>query len=64
MYACVDGNVLNCHRKNQATIRSDLYRGVINALRTGSAVHTLGQPIILAASYHGGDRHMTQFYLV
>ena len=64
MYACVDDNVLNWHRNNQDLIRSDLYRGVIDALRTDEPVRNLGQPVILAASYHGGDRHMTKCYQV
>lgn len=64
MYACVDDNILNWHRQNQDVIRSDLYRGVIDALRTDEPVRNLGEPVILAASYHGGDRHMTQCYQV
>ena len=64
MYACVDDNVLNWHRNNQDLIRSDLYRGVIDALNTDEPVRNLGQPVILAASYHGGDRQMTKSYQV
>lgn len=64
MYACVDDNVLNWHRINQDTIRADLYRGAIDALRNDEPVRNMGQPIILASSYHGGDRHMTKCYQV
>ena len=45
-------------------IRSDLYRGVMDALNTDEPVRNLGQPVILAASYHGGDRHMAKCYQV
>ena len=64
MYACVDDNMLNWYRNNQDLIRSDLYRGVIDALNTDEPVRNLGQPVILAASYHGGDRQMTKSYQV
>ena len=64
MYACVDDNVLNWHRLHQDTIRADLYKGAIDALRNDESVRNMGQPIILSSSYHGGDRHMTKCYQV
>lgn len=64
MYACVDDSVLNWHRNNQTVIRSDLYRGLIDALRTDQFDGNHGLPVILSSSYHGGDRHMTQCYQV
>lgn len=63
MYASVDDNVLNWHRQNQATIRSDLYSGVIDALRSDNSAQ-IGEPVILASSYIGGDRHMTKCFQV
>ncbi|POS82217.1 hypothetical protein EPUL_004937, partial [Erysiphe pulchra] len=62
MYACIDDDVLQWHRLNQDTIRADLYSGVIDALRSEYDVQSIGKPVILAASYLGGDRHMTQCY--
>lgn len=58
MYACEDNDVLNCHRRNQDVIRSDLYRDVIDMLRSDESIRNIGQPVILALSHHGGDRHM------
>ncbi|POS82607.1 hypothetical protein EPUL_005056, partial [Erysiphe pulchra] len=62
MFACVDDAVLNWHRQNQDTIRADLYAGVIDALRSDVANQSIGRPVILSASYHGGDRHMARCY--
>ncbi|POS84024.1 hypothetical protein EPUL_003772 [Erysiphe pulchra] len=61
MYACVDDNVLCWHRLNQRTIRNDLYSGVIDTLRNDHQGN-IGMPVILSASYHGGDRHMARCY--
>ncbi|POS84475.1 hypothetical protein EPUL_002381, partial [Erysiphe pulchra] len=44
-----------------ATILSDLYSGVIDALRSDSGTQ-IGEPVILASSYIGGDRHMTKCF--
>ncbi|POS86701.1 hypothetical protein EPUL_003475 [Erysiphe pulchra] len=41
--------------------RSHLYSGVIDALRTDSGTQ-IGEPVILASSYIGGDRHMTKCF--
>ncbi|POS82240.1 hypothetical protein EPUL_005446, partial [Erysiphe pulchra] len=62
MYACVDDNILYWYRSNQDTIRSDLYLGVMDALRHDHSPEDIGKPVILSASYHGGDRHMTKCY--
>ncbi|POS82138.1 hypothetical protein EPUL_005344, partial [Erysiphe pulchra] len=61
MYACVDDSVLTWHRFNQDTIRSDLYSGVVDALRADE-ISDLGEPVILSHTYHGGDRHMARCY--
>lgn len=63
MYACVDDNILNWHRFNQSTVRSDLYSGVMDALHTDRA-DQIGDPVILAASYVGGDRFIARCYQV
>ena len=63
MYACVDDNILNWHRINQSTVRSDLYSGVMDALRTYRA-DQIGDPVILAATYVGGDRFIAKCYQV
>lgn len=63
MYACVDDNILNWHRINQSTVRADLYSGVMDALRTDRA-DQIGDPVILAASYVGGDRFIAKCYQV
>lgn len=63
MYACVDDNILNWHRINQSTVRSDLYSGVMDALQSDRA-DQIGDPVILAASYVGGDRFIARCYQV
>ncbi|POS81943.1 hypothetical protein EPUL_005920, partial [Erysiphe pulchra] len=62
MYACVDDAILHWHRQNQDTIRADMYCGAIDALRVEFDTRQIGKPVILAASYVGGDRHMTKCY--
>ncbi|POS82353.1 hypothetical protein EPUL_004411, partial [Erysiphe pulchra] len=44
MYACVDDNILNWYRGNQDTIRSDLYSGVMDALRHDHSPENIGKP--------------------
>ncbi|POS82647.1 hypothetical protein EPUL_004006, partial [Erysiphe pulchra] len=54
MYACVDDNILNWHRINQSTVRSDLYSGVMDALQSDRA-DQIGDPVILALKIVGVD---------
>ncbi|POS82458.1 hypothetical protein EPUL_004987, partial [Erysiphe pulchra] len=61
-YTCIDDNVLFWHRRNQDTIRSDLYSGVTDTLRNDHNPNIIGKPVILAAQFHGGDRFKAKFY--
>ncbi|POS81665.1 hypothetical protein EPUL_005894, partial [Erysiphe pulchra] len=46
-----------------STVRADLYSGVMDALRSDRA-DQIGDPVILAASYVGGDRFIARCYQV
>ncbi|GES88499.1 uncharacterized protein LOC112012066 [Rhizophagus clarus] len=60
-YAKVEQNRLNYLRHNQASLRTDLYNGVSDAIHTGDSTQ-VGQRIILPSSFAGGPRQMYQLY--
>eukprot|EP01022_Parablepharisma_sp_SALTPOND_P030442 TRINITY_DN7629_c1_g2_i1.p1 TRINITY_DN7629_c1_g2~~TRINITY_DN7629_c1_g2_i1.p1 ORF type:complete len:1733 (+),score=72.80 TRINITY_DN7629_c1_g2_i1:935-6133(+) len=62
-YAKIDQYRLNWHRGNQKTLRSDLYRGIQDAIHNGDTDFSrLGRRVILPSTYIGGPRNMCQLY--
>ena len=58
-YAVIDQQTFDFLRRNQKTIRADLYQGVQNALFAGDHTpETLGQRVILPSSFTRRDRAM------
>src|SRR5207248_2638079 len=57
----IEQNRLNYLKYNQATLRTDLYNGVIDAIHAGDCTN-LGRRIILPSSFAGGPRQMYQLY--
>ena len=56
-------NDLNWYRRNQNTIRSDLYNGICDRVLDGEAnCESIGRRVILPASFTGGPRYMIQQY--
>lgn len=64
VWACVEQLNLRWVKQNQATIRSDLYGGLVDALNGNQNANAaaLGQQIILPSSHIGSPRHMMQLY--
>jgi hypothetical protein len=63
-WASIDHEVLDWHRRNQDTVRAELYSGVMDALAGDFEPSRMGQPVILASSYRHGDRFMSKCYQV
>ncbi|XP_022019810.1 uncharacterized protein LOC110919870 [Helianthus annuus] len=62
-YAQVLENDLNWYRRNQNTIRSDLYSGICDRVAEGeSTCESIGRRVILPATFTGGPRYMIQQY--
>ncbi len=62
-YAAIEQNRLNYLRRNQKTLRVDLYQGLQDALEAGDTnTTTLGTRIVLPSSFTGGPRFMVQLY--
>ncbi|XP_021992170.2 uncharacterized protein LOC110888986 [Helianthus annuus] len=62
-YAQVLENDLNWYRRNQNTIRSDLYSGICDRVAEGeSTSESIGRRVILPATFTGGPRYMIQQY--
>ena len=63
-YAKIESGRLNFLRSNQRRIRSELYKGVHEAIRADSnaTASDIGKPTILPSSFSGGPRHMEQLF--
>ena len=63
MYAKIEQFRLNFLRKNQSNLRTELYRGLQDAVaHNDSNTESLGQKIILPSTFIGSPRHMSQLY--
>ena len=63
MYAKVESNRLNYIRNNQGYLRTDLYRGVVDALYlSDNTLESVGRRYILPSSFTGSPRYMQQLY--
>ena len=60
-YAKVEQGRINWVKRNQATIRSALYQGLVDAVAAGDGSRA-GRRIILPSSFQGGPRHMHMLY--
>jgi len=60
-YVKIEQNHLNYLKLNQATLRTDLYCGVSDALHAVNS-NDVGRHIILPSSFAGRPRHMYQLY--
>jgi hypothetical protein len=62
-YAKIETSRLDFLRNNQATIRAELYQGVVDAVQDGvQDMSNLGKKIILPASFDGSPRDMSAKY--
>jgi hypothetical protein len=61
-YAQIEQNRLRWFRLNQASLRVDLYKGLIDAVGEGIELDEIGQRMILPASFTGGPRAMLGYY--
>ena len=62
-YSAVLESELDWYRRNQATIRSDLYNGLYDHVCNGETTcEFVGRRVILPASFTGGPRYMLQQY--
>ncbi|KAG2209273.1 hypothetical protein INT47_005565 [Mucor saturninus] len=63
MYAKIEQFRLNYIRHNQSNLRTELYRGLQDAVaHDDNDTTSLGRKIILPSSFIGGPRHMSQLY--
>ncbi|QRV79981.1 ATP-dependent DNA helicase PIF1 [Ceratobasidium sp. AG-Ba] len=62
IWAIIDQARLIWMRMNQATIRRDLYLGLVDALHTDQLVTGANLGTILASSYYGGARQLAEAY--
>jgi len=60
-YAKIEQNRLNYLKQNQATLRTDLYNGIMDAIHAEDSTN-VGRRIILPSSFAGGPRQMYQLY--
>ncbi|PKU77933.1 hypothetical protein MA16_Dca023035 [Dendrobium catenatum] len=64
MYVKIETSRLDFCIQNQHTIRSDLYKGIIDSVATGETLSkNTGQKVILPPSFIGGPRDMRRRYL-
>ncbi|XP_021716916.1 uncharacterized protein LOC110684794 [Chenopodium quinoa] len=64
MYVKMESTCLDYFRNNQGTIRSDLYQGILNSLKSGETLASnVGQRVILPPTFIGGPRDMKKRYL-
>ena len=62
-YAKIEQNRLLWQRKNQHTIRTDLYQGLADTMVSDfQGLNNIGTRIVLPASFTGCDRYMSQCY--
>ncbi|XP_028552578.1 uncharacterized protein LOC114580151 [Dendrobium catenatum] len=64
MYVKIETSRLDFYKQNQHTIRSDLYKGIIDSVAAGETQsNNTGKRIILPPSFIGGPRDMRRRYL-
>lgn len=64
MYVKIENTRLNFFRKNQATIREDLYQGILDIVGSGeNNAGNVGHRVVLPPSFLGGPRDMKRRYL-
>ena len=58
-FAKVESMRLKCLASNQSAVRADLYQNVVNAVAASYHDHSVGQRVILPATFTGspGDMH-------
>ncbi|XP_078438602.1 uncharacterized protein LOC144709071 [Wolffia australiana] len=61
-YAKVEESRLHWIRCNQSTLRSSLYRGLVDQVATDNVAMPAGRMIILPPSFTGGPRYMQELY--
>ena len=62
-YAAVLDHDLDWYKRNQNTIRADLYNGFHDRVANGETnAESIGRRVILPSSFTGGPRHMIQQY--
>ncbi|KAF9590827.1 hypothetical protein IFM89_038699 [Coptis chinensis] len=62
-YTSMEDQRLHWYRMNQATIKSELYSNLMDAVTTGNTTATsIGKRLILPSSFTGGPRYMVQTY--
>ncbi|KAK9740632.1 hypothetical protein RND81_03G049700 [Saponaria officinalis] len=64
MYVKVENTRLDFLRKNQKTIRAELYQGILDTLETGeNCAANIGRRVILPPTFLGGPRDIKKRYL-
>ncbi|XP_074293671.1 uncharacterized protein LOC141620792 [Silene latifolia] len=64
MYVKVENTRLDYFRKNQETIRAELYQGILDTVDAGeSCAANVGRRVILPPTYIGGPRDLKKRYL-
>lgn len=62
-YATLEEDRLDYIRKNQTNLRSEIYKGIYDAISKGdSDANNVGQKVILPSSYTGSTRYMLNNY--
>ena len=63
MYAKIEQFRLNFIRNNQSSLRSELYRGLQDAIaHDDTNASSLGRKVVLPSTFIGSPRHMAQLY--
>ncbi|XP_020105809.1 uncharacterized protein LOC109722257 [Ananas comosus] len=63
-FSCIEENRLDYIRRNQADLRTEVYRGMKDAVVAGDVDgNAIGKKIILPSSFIAGPRYMIQNYL-
>lgn len=64
MYIKLETTRLDYYRHNQATLRAELYQGIVDSVLKGeNRGSEIGKRIVLPASFIGGPRDMRRRYL-
>ncbi|XP_021975391.1 uncharacterized protein LOC110870521 [Helianthus annuus] len=62
-YVCIEQNRLQYYRRNQSSLRSDVLKGIHDAIRRGDTEgRDIGKRTILPSSFTGGPRYMYKHY--
>ena len=61
MWAKIESSRIDWHSRNQDKLRTDLYRGLVDAIASGDG-DKAGRRVILPSSFTGGPRHMMGLY--